>query len=282
MKIRDYRESFVRKLTPLYDQPEAEQLFYLLLEHHQGLRRIDLALDTDKQFLPEEVRVWDALQDQLSQYIPVQYIIGAVDFYGIALLVNPHTLIPRPETEELVRWILDENKDAVRILDMGTGSGAIAIALAVNLPQAQLTAIDISEDALATARENALKNGAKIDFIQQDILQAQRLLESYELIVSNPPYVRMREKNEIRANVLEHEPHLALFVPDENPLVFYQKIAGLAVEQLSPGGWLYFEINQYLGQEMIALLKSHGFAEVVLRKDLYGNDRMIRARKPYS
>jgi release factor glutamine methyltransferase len=194
--------------------------------------------------------------------------------------VNENVLIPRPETEELVDWILSNNRiietsNPLKILDIGTGSGCIAISLAKNLPNAQVYAIDVSEQALATAEKNAKRNNVNVIFIQKDILATEDLGQQFDIIVSNPPYVRNLEKEEIKKNVLNNEPHLALFVQDNDALIFYTKIANLAQKNLSDNGQLYFEINQYLGKEMIALLQNLNFKNIELRKDIYGNDRMI-------
>ena len=190
-------------------------------------------------------------------------------------------LIPRPETEELVDWVLTTvtpTSKPLKIIDIGTGSGCIAISLAKSLPNAKVTAVDVSAKALQVARRNAELNGVTINFLQQDILQTTSLPDTYDIIISNPPYVRSLEKAEMQANVLEYEPHLALFVSDTDPLLFYNRIATLARKSLSPQGSLFFEINQYLGEEMKALLKAKGFEKVVLRQDLSGNDRMIMSR----
>ena len=196
--------------------------------------------------------------------------------------VNANVLIPRSETEELVDWILKSQKSKVesqkiRILDIGTGSGCIAIALAKNLPNATVFAIDVSKNALATAKINAENNSVNVTFINQNILETEDLQQQFDIIVSNPPYVRHLEKEEIKKNVLDNEPHLALFVADNDALVFYKKIAELAQKNLSENGQVYFEINQYLGKETIDLLQKMNFATTELRKDIYGNDRMTKA-----
>jgi len=192
-------------------------------------------------------------------------------------------LIPRTETEELVAWVLDEIKvftnnkiTELSILDIGTGTGCIPISLAKNLTSLNISAIDISPEALLIARQNAILNKVTIEFIELDILNAESLPQEYDVIISNPPYVRELEKKEIKNNVLENEPHLALFVADENPLIFYNKIADLAKKQLSENGMLFFEINQYLGKETINMLVKKGFKNIQLKKDLFGNDRMIK------
>lgn len=279
MKITDYRSHFIQTLAPLYDAAEAESFFYLLLEDQTGMKRIDLALDRDREFSQTEIENWNPILEQLQQYIPIQYIIGKTEFFGLEFEVNPNVLIPRPETEELVQWILSNNPNGnLKILDIGTGSGCIAISLAKNLPNAQVSAIDVSEKALETAKRNAQHNDVKVDFIRKDILQTEDLGQTFDIIVSNPPYVRNLEKEEIKKNVLDHEPHLALFVDDYDALVFYRKIAELAMQNLSKNGQLYFEINQYLGKETMDLLEQKGFQQMELRQDMYGNNRMVFGR----
>ncbi|MFV8332199.1 peptide chain release factor N(5)-glutamine methyltransferase [Flavobacterium sp. GSP14] len=281
MKIKDYRTQFIHVLTPIYDAGEAESFFYLILEEKQKLKRIDLALQPDLLFSEEEIVVWNSILEELKKEIPIQYLLGSTSFYGLDFEVNPNVLIPRPETEELVEWIIRNNskiekfKD-LKILDIGTGSGCIAISLAKNLPNATVSAIDVSEKALATAKKNAQNNSVNVSFINQNILQADDLKQQFDIIVSNPPYVRNLEKEEIKKNVLDNEPHLALFVEDEDALVFYKKIANLALKNLNANGMLFFEINQYLGLETVALLEELQFKDIELRKDMYGNDRMIR------
>ena len=281
MKIKDYRTQFIDVLTPIYDSGEAESFFYLILEEKQKLKRIDLALQPDLLFLEGEIVVWNSILEELKKEIPIQYLLGTTSFYGLDFEVNPNVLIPRPETEELVEWILESQKSKVesqflKILDIGTGSGCIAISLAKNLPNATVSAIDVSEKALATAKKNAQNNSVNVSFINQNILQAEDLKQQFDIIVSNPPYVRNLEKEEIKKNVLDNEPHLALFVEDEDALIFYKKIANLALKNLTTNGILFFEINQYLGPETVALLEELQFKDIELRKDIYGNDRMIR------
>ena len=285
MKIRDYRAYFIQELTPVYDAGEAESFFYLLLENQKQLKRIDLALAPELIFSDAELLRWNAHLEQLKAEIPIQYIIGSTSFYGMDFTVNANVLIPRPETEELVEWIIKENAatenaNELKILDIGTGSGCIAIALAKNLPKALVFALDVSEKALAIAENNALKNNVAVTFLQQNILETADLLQPFDIIISNPPYIRNLEKQEIKKNVLEHEPHLALFVADDNALVFYKKIALLAIKNGTANGQLFFEMNQYLGPETVALLEKLDFKNIQLRKDIYGNDRMIRAEVP--
>jgi release factor glutamine methyltransferase len=281
MKIKEYRSQFIQALLPIYDEGEAESFFYLILEEKQQLKRIDLALDPKLIFLEEELALWNSILEQLKLEIPIQYLLGSTSFYGLDFEVNENVLIPRPETEELVEWIIKGNpkiegfKD-LKILDIGTGSGCIAISLAKNMPNAKVYAIDISEKALATAKKNALLHKVDVTFITQNILETEDLKQQFDIIVSNPPYVRNLEKQEIKKNVLDNEPHLALFVEDNDALLFYKKIATLAQKNLLENGQLFFEINQYLGKETIALLEKMNFKNIELRKDIYGNDRMIR------
>lgn len=281
MTLKHYRDQFIQELTPLYDAGEAESFFYLILEAKHQLKRVDIALQPDLAFSESELKTWSSILEQLKKEIPVQYILGTTHFYGLEFEVNSNVLIPRPETEELVDWIIESQQleigdMKVRILDIGTGSGCIAISLAKNLPNAEVFALDVSDKALATAQKNAELNQVTIQFIHQSILETEDLGQQFDLIVSNPPYVRHLEKQEIKKNVLDNEPHLALFVDDNDALIFYRKIAELALKNLNPQGQLYFEINQYLGQETLDLLQEMGFKYTVLRKDIYGNDRMIQ------
>jgi release factor glutamine methyltransferase len=281
MKIKQYRDQFIQGLTPIYDAGEAESFFYLILEDKNQLKQIDLALHPDLIFAEDEIMVWNSLLESLKKEIPIQYLLGKTNFYGLDFEVNENVLIPRPETEELVEWILESQKSKVKsqkpkILDIGTGSGCIAISLAKNLPDASVFAIDVSEKALATAKKNVAVNEVNVTFIQKNILETEDLEQQFDIIVSNPPYVRNLEKEEIKKNVLDYEPHLALFVEDNDALIFYRKIAALAQKNLSPNGQLYFEINQYLGVEMKDLLEKMNFKNIELRKDIYGNDRMIK------
>lgn len=289
MTIKHYRDQFIQELTPLYDAGEAESFFYLILEAKHQLKRVDLALQPDLVFSKAELETWNLILEQLKKEIPVQYLLGTTHFYGLEFEVNSNVLIPRPETEELVDWIIQSRNfgtkfnpevsgqsSKFKILDIGTGSGCIAISLAKNLPNAVVSALDVSDKALATAQKNAELNQVAIQFIHQSILETEDLVQQFDLIVSNPPYVRHLEKHEIKKNVLDNEPHLALFVEDNDALIFYRKIAQLAQKNLNPQGQLYFEINQYLGQETLDLLQEMGFKDITLRKDIYGNDRMIQ------
>lgn len=277
MNIREYRTFFLDTLSKAYDAAEAESLFYICLEELKGWKKVDLAMNSNAELDRVELVKWNEVLTQLEQERPIQYIFGNAHFYGLEFFVDENTLIPRPETEELVEWIINENKGKkdIKILDIGTGSGCIAITLAKNLPQAKVYAIDVSKDALAKARGNAVRNGADVTFIEKDILVADSLPESFDVIVSNPPYVRNLEKQEIKNNVLQYEPHLALFVDDNDPLLFYRKIAKLGDSSLTRNGKIYFEINQYLGPQTVVMLQEEGYKNVILKKDIYGNDRMV-------
>ncbi len=284
MLFKVYKSTFLQELSSLYDEKEIESFFYIVLECFHNIKRIDLALNPEMEMDAMQLLRWESVLSELKKEKPIQYIVGETEFYGLPFLVNENTLIPRPETEELVEWILESTKYEIqstrfRILDIGTGSGCIAISLAKNLPNAQVSAIDVSEKAFATANRNAEINEVNVDFILKNILETEDLNEQFDIIVSNPPYVRNLEKAEIKPNVLEFEPHLALFVDDNDALLFYRKIAQLAMKNLSENGQLYFEINQYLGKETVELLEILGFKNIILKKDIYGNDRMIRCTK---
>jgi release factor glutamine methyltransferase len=291
MKIKDYRTQFIQNLSRIYDSVEAESFFYLILEDKQKFKRIDLALNPDLTISTDEIQLWNSILEQLQLQIPIQYLLGKTSFYGLDFEVNANVLIPRPETEELVDWIVqstryeiqdtksDELIRRIKILDIGTGSGCISVSLAKNIPNAQVFAIDVSEKALVTAKKNAEINAVEVTFIERNILEMEDLEQQFDIIVSNPPYVRELEKKEIKKNVLDNEPHLALFVKDNDALVFYKKIAELAQINLSHNGELFFEINQYLGDEMMELLEKMEFKNIELRKDIYGNNRMIRGTR---
>lgn len=281
MTLQDFRNTFISTLSDTYPPEEVHAMLYRALEHYLGLSRVDVALSRKQKLKDSQRLLLEETLERLQKQEPIQYILGKTEFYDLEFHLNSDTLIPRPETEELVRWIVEDGKDlsSPKILDIGTGSGCIAISLAKNLPAAIVQALDFSKQALAMATSNAKKNQVKVGFYQQDILKAEGLKEKYDIIVSNPPYVREQEKAEIETNVLGFEPHAALFVSDQDPLIFYRKIAGLAIEHLLPKGILFLEINQYLGKETMALLKETGFKNIVLRQDMFGKDRMIKAHK---
>lgn len=212
---------------------------------------------------------------------PIQYVLGETEFAGLKFKLTPSTLIPRPETEELVRWVGEWLKPGDRLLDVGSGSGCISISLAHLCREAHITGIDISSEAVLQARENALLNGVNVEFLQRDILHPQTTSwDTYNLIVSNPPYIRESEKETMDAKVLDHEPHQALFVPDEDPLLFYRTIAEFGLNHLCPQGLLFFEINEAFGQETVSLLTRYGYQNIELRKDFYGKERMVKSERP--
>lgn len=281
MLLKEFKKKFAEQLIAIYPQTEIDSFFYLLLEIRFNLKRIDIALEPEIILSETKQEFLTNALESLKKQIPVQYILGQTEFYGLPFKVTPDTLIPRPETEELVDWISTEVDNEsltkeINILDIGTGTGCIAISLAKNLSNVNVFAIDVSEKALDIAKTNAKKNKVQIEFIHADILALDSLPYQFDIIVSNPPYVRELEKNEIQPNVLENEPHLALFVDDKNPLIFYKKIAKLAKEHLTKDGKLFFEINQYLGEEMSTMLTGFGFS-TELRKDIFNNDRMTKS-----
>lgn len=282
MLLKEFKTYFIVELEKEYPKEEVQSFFNLLTEAFLKMSRLEVALDPEKELSEAEVsKLKDALQ-RLQKHEPIQYIIGETEFFGLPFKVNPAVLIPRPETEELVQWIMDDaskkGKRDLNILDIGTGTGCIAISLARNLPDARVSAVDISEGALATAQENAKLNGVEITFLQKDILNTESLEKKFDVIVSNPPYVRNLEKQDMQRNVLEFEPEKALYVRDEDPLIFYRKISELAKDALHPEGALYFEINQYLGAETEAILKKKNF-QTQLKKDIFGVDRMLKGVK---
>ena len=280
MTIGEFKKYFMETFRN-YGIVERSSILTMLLEESLGMNNVEAHIYHHKEITAEQLSELKQRCQQLALNIPVQYSYQKAYFFGLKLYVDPRVLIPRQETEELVDWILQtiigRGSPPLRILDIGTGSGAIAIALKKQLPQLRLTAMDISAEALEVAQANAKRNKVDVCFLQQDILQVEDLGQSFDIIVSNPPYVREQEKQQMHPNVLEHEPHLALFVPDDNPLLFYDKIATIATRNLDPQGSLFFEINQYLGKEMLQMLRQKGFHSR-LRKDLNGNDRMIMSQ----
>lgn len=281
MTIKEFRTFFINELKLIYDEMECESFFYLILQHKLNLNKIFVALNPDYLFDDNIIDEWHFFIDKLKKQVPIQYLLGESAFYGLNFEVNKDVLIPRPETEELIDWIVNDfsnsSNSKLSIIDIGTGSGCIAIALSKNITNSVVTALDVSEGALQVAMKNALNNNVNLNFVKQDILITESLSDTFDIIVSNPPYIRNLEKIEIKKNVLDYEPHIALFVSDNDPLIFYRKIAQLALNSLKKEGFLYFEINQYLGNQMKDLLEKLGFKNILLKKDIYGNDRMIRA-----
>jgi release factor glutamine methyltransferase len=270
----------IRELSVIYPEKECYHMVNMLFSSVAGIERNDISLYPDR-LVEEETR--DELLDKLHELMdhkPIQYVTGRAFFYDFELEVNSSVLIPRPETEELVKWAADDFKDhpAIKVLDIGTGSGCIILALGRLLIQPELTGIDSSGDSLQTASRNALKNGVLVDFRKIDILNEGEWqgLGNYDIIISNPPYIRESEKKQMRPNVLEYEPAAALFVPDNDPLLFYRAIAGFSKGKLSVNGKLYLEINENFGEETVSLLKGEGFTDVSLKKDMQGKNRMVR------
>lgn len=281
MTISELKSGFLHRLKQTYPSEEVNSFFGLLTEAYLKMSRLEVALNREKEIKPAEVVRFREAEERLLNHEPIQHIIGETEFFGLKFKVNKNVLVPRPETEELVQWILDEvssEEKKINILDIGTGSGCIAVSLAKHLPRAQITALDISEKALKTAKMNAEINKVPVNFIRQDILKLECLSSTYDVIVSNPPYVRALEKKEMHPNVLNFEPEAALFVTNEDPLIFYKKITRLAKASLKVKGKLFFEINQYLGEETENLLRENGF-KTSLRRDIFGKFRMLKGEK---
>ncbi len=263
-----------------FPSQEIQSLQKLIFEKKLGLHLHQIYLNPDSPIKPEEAEKIINIVSLLKLQKPIQYILGEADFFGLNFTVNPDVLIPRQETEELVDWILKTTSiNRSSILDIGTGSGCIAISLAANLPNSKVTAIDISPGALDVAKINAQRNNVTIDFFKADILDPRCIIpnQPFDIIVSNPPYVRDSEKELMKSNVLEHEPHKALFVSNDDPLKFYRSIAQMAKATLNHKGLVFCEVNEALGNETSQLFLQNGFKEVELRKDLNGKDRMIKA-----
>ena len=289
MKLKELKELFQKKLGGLYDVEEIDSFFHILIEHYLGLKRIALALKPEISCSKEDLESILKALESLKKQIPIQYILGETEFFGLPFKVNSHVLIPRPETEELVDWILNFEKsesvnNGLKILDIGTGSGCIAVSLAKNLNRAHVYALDVSHDALEVAKRNATLNNVSVEFIEADILNLETWNTAFknlkfDIIVSNPPYVRELEKAQMKSNVVNNEPHLALFVENEDPLIFYKAITKYAVDNLTTKGYLFFEINEYLGKPMTQLLKSFNFNAIELKQDIFKKDRMIKGTK---
>lgn len=282
LKILELKNQIKIQLSGLYPSEEIQSFFNILSEEYLKLSRIEIALNPDKEVSNEDLEKFQKALVRLKNQEPIQYIVGETEFFSLLFKVNKHTLIPRPETEELVDWILSENKSPTHytlpnnILDIGTGSGCIAISLAKNLSDFEVSALDISEEALKVALQNAEFNEVEVNFFQTDILEIEKLPKQYDIIVSNPPYVRELEKKEMQQNVVKYEPDSALYVKDEDPLLFYRAILKLAITHLNPNGKLFFEINEYLANELTRLLKDEGFQNIEVKKDIFGKDRMLK------
>ena len=287
------------QLAQKYSEGEAKAIARMTYEVRFGLTLSDLCLGKDTQLSADDQTELEEIANRLLQGEPIQYVLGQADFCGRTFLVNDHVLIPRPETEELCRWIKTSSvspclggeqiaslkqrrTEGATILDIGTGSGCIAITLAAEMPGAEVTAWDISKEALAVARENAKRTNVHVSFEQVDVLNIPHfssLIYHFSLIISNPPYICNKERATMEVNVLEHEPHMALFVPDDDPLLFYRAIAQYGKTALKDGGWLYFEINPLYAQEMSDMLSGMSYCDIEIKEDAYGKQRMMRACK---
>ncbi len=280
----NYQELW-RRLAHVYDEGEAKAIARMVYEVRFNLTLSDLFIGKDTQLSANDQAELAEITQRLELQEPVQYVLGQADFCGRTFLVNQHVLIPRPETEELCRWIISEFRDEslefrdCSILDIGTGSGCIAITLAAGLPKFEVTAWDISGEALQVARENAKRLHFNVIFELADALSTPLDHERWDVIVSNPPYICNKERARIEANVLDHEPHTALFVPDETPLLFYSAIAQYGLTALKTGGRLYFEINPLYAQELAEMLSMMSYHDIEIKIDQYGKQRMIRARR---
>lgn len=276
MNLSRLLQHFKGELKDVYEEEEVKSIFSISVEHLLQLRRSQLMLNWEKEPEPAVLNSFLSVLEGLKAHKPIQYLLGEAFFYGSVFRVNEAVLIPRPETEELVDWILEMPAIAPAVIDFGTGSGCIAISLKKHLEDASVTAVDISEEALRIASENAGINQTEVNFIHADILTFQSAAK-FDIIVSNPPYITERERAAMAQNVLDHEPHLALFVTNERPLLFYEAVADFALRNLKENGSLFFEINEYLAKETIQMLKDKSFVSIELRKDMQGKDRMIRA-----
>jgi len=281
MTFSDLEKQFSAELSDIYAKEEAAMLCFLSVQHRFNWTKASYLLNKQEVISDTDTTHFLNILSQLKTSKPIQYILGETDFYGRTFRVNPAVLIPRPETEELVKWVVETvSTKNISLLDIGTGSGCIAISLKIEIPEAEVVAIDLSADALALAQENASLHKAVVTFIEKDVLQMHPtdLATTFDMVVSNPPYIALAEKDSMKANVLANEPHLALFVPNTNPLIFYERIAALAQAKLNLGGFLFFEINERFGKEVLALLVKKGFKHVELRQDLSGKDRMVKAQ----
>lgn len=277
LSIRDYIKN---ELQSLYPQQEITAITRLILQTRFNLNLVDSLTYKLSNLSNEQINDLDKILNKLKEYEPIQYILGECEFYNLKFTVNRNVLIPRPETEELIYWIVNSEPDHnISILDIGTGSGCIAISLANSMPKASVYGWDISTEAIYVAQNNANANKTKVTFEIKDILKTDSASQSFDVIVSNPPYITEAEKEKMQDNVLKYEPATALFVPNHEPLLFYEKIASFAKNNLNPGGRLYFEINQYFAHETKQMLLNYGYHNVELKLDLFGNYRMIKAQK---
>ena len=279
----DIKKNYLQDLNKFYDRREAEQLLTILIEYFFEIKRNELILNPDSRISESEILKLQMAVNELKHYKPVQYITGIVEFQDLKIEVTPEVLIPRPETEELVQFILQSEKTSgLKVLDIGTGSGCIAISLKKLLKNPNVNATDISESAIIMAHKNAISNNQDIVFHVHDILSEEESISDkngdrilFDIIVSNPPYVTQEDKKKMHYNVIDYEPHNALFVPEDNPLLYYEAILEFSILNLNSGGRIYFEINENLGSQVITLFEGNGFLNIELKKDLSGKDRFI-------
>lgn len=276
-----YLQRLADELDGQGDKNELRRFGLILFDYLRGYSRAKLMLANDYLLTTNEIEFLEDAIKRLKEFEPIQYIVGRVDFMGSSFMVDKSVLIPRPETEELVTWILEEySGHECRVLDIGTGSGCIAITIKKRWPEARVEAWDVSPDAIEVASRNAKENQASVVFNQVDVLKAKACGFKYDIIVSNPPYVTEEDRQGMSKNVLMYEPHLALFPGKDNPLVFYESIAAFAKRSLAEGGRVYFEINEAFGMQVALILKNSGFSDITVREDLYARDRMVRATWP--
>ncbi len=268
-----------RELRTVYESREAANIADLLMEHLSGLKKIDRIIEKEKEFAA--VAALNNYLKDLLAHKPVQYVLREAWFFGMKFFVNENVLIPRPETEELVQWVIEESNKDPAILDIGTGSGCISIALKRKIDHATVFSCDTGGAALDVARKNALSLGTTIHFLQLDILDDSQwnALPELDIIVSNPPYIPLKDKGSMADNVVKYEPHLALFVADGDPLIFYRAIAKLGLQKLSAGGKIYVEVHEDLAAQVAELFGSSGYRKTVIKKDLQGKERMVSAER---
>ena len=282
MTLNNLYQYIINHLFDVFQINEAKTIAYLLLEHYTKQNKISVCLNPDVDIEDSVIEKIDKAIKELQNHKPIQYVLGETTFCDLPFLVNKSVLIPRPETEELVSLILEDGKESSKILDICTGSGCIAVALAHSLKKSQVYGVDISEEAIETARKNATLNQVDIHFLQKDIFSSdfeKEINHQFDVIVSNPPYVREGEKQYMHRRVLNFEPALALFVEDNNPLLFYHQILKIGQSLLNDNGKIYIEINEAFGEEMISLLTEYGYNDIRLYKDIHGKDRMLTGGK---
>ncbi len=277
LTLGEIRKLYVDTLSEIYERSEATTIARFMFEEVMQLNSLYQSLQTHLILTVEQERVLLEYLTRLKKKEPFQHVLGFELFYGCKFNVNPDVLIPRPETEELVQWIIENEQQVKSIIDIGTGSGCIAVSLAKNLPNAEVDAVDVSENAVEMAKANAALNNTTVNFSVLDILHSTPS-RPYDVIVSNPPYIGDDEKKLMDDNVLLYEPHLALF-PENQPLLFYQRISEIGQQFLPPGGRLYFEMNEFYANEIAAIAEQLGYKDVTIKKDINGKDRMLRALK---